>query len=98
MEEAVEVQSPSNAAKVDKKKQQAAQLEADEKLARILDESDMPEFNYDSKKDTNAQMNDRIFSLRPRRDPRRLLRNADAHKDKEQEQQSDYEEEKDSEA
>jgi hypothetical protein len=60
-----------------------------------MDESDMPEFNYDSKKDTNAQMNDRIFT---RRNLRRLLRNADAHKDKEQEQQSDYEEEKDSEA
>ena len=39
-------------------------MEADEKLARIMDESDMPAFNYDSKKDTNAQMNDRIFGRR----------------------------------
>ena len=95
MEEAVPIQSPRNAAKVAKKKQQAALVESDERLARILDESDMPEFNYDSKKDTNAQMNDRIFT---RRNLRRLKRNADAHKDKEQEQQSDSEEEKDGEA
>jgi hypothetical protein len=95
MEEVVEAQSPSNAAKVAKKKPQAAQVESDERLARIMDESDMPTLNYDPKKDTNAQMNDRIFA---RRNLKQLKRNADAKivEKEEEEQQSDSEEEEQS--
>jgi hypothetical protein len=57
VEEVVAVESPSKS-KEYKMKQQAAQLESDERLARMYDESDMPTLNYDPKKDTNAQMND----------------------------------------